>query len=239
LVNNDARVEPGFVRSMVGVARGDQRIGAVGCRNLELEEPTRLWGAYGELTYGPFVVRMAGQGEPDGELWRTRREVDWVIGNGSLWSCAAIAEVGLLDEEFFAYHDDVDWSVRFQRAGYRVVYAGDISILHRGGGSSDIREEHFFPLPYFLGRNGILFARKHAGPIDLLRYAFWSNAAMLGRWLRAVASRLLPFAPQRDGQGHRYWDWEVSYARGVADGLRRRPAAFGTAAAANAPPRDR
>jgi len=225
LVNNDARVSAGFVRAMVDVARGDDRIGALGCRNLELEDPTRLWGAYGELTYGPFVVRMAGQGAADGERWWIRRDVDWVIGNGSLWSCAAIGAVGLLDEDFFAYHDDVDWSVRFHRGGYRVHYAGDISILHRGGGTSDIREEHVFPLPYFLGRNGVLFARKHAAPADLLRYAFWSTAAMLGRWVRAGAARLLPFAPQRDRQGHRYWDWEVSYARGVLDGLRGRPAA--------------
>ena len=226
LVNNDARVSADYLRSMVAVASSDARIAAVGSRNLELENPERLWGAYGELTYGPFVVRTAGQGQADGEQWRTRREVDWVIGNGSLWSCAAIAEVGLLDEELFAYHDDVDWCVRFRGAGYRVLYAGDIAIAHRGGGTSDIREEHFFPLPYYLGRNGILFVRKHAGTVDLLRYACWSGAAMFGRWLRALASRLLPFVPQRDAQGHRYWDWEVSYARGVLDGLRGRRVTF-------------
>lgn len=219
LVNNDARVEPGYLRAMVDAALADSRIAAIGSRNLELEDPRRLWGAFGELTWGPFIVRTAGQGQADGPSWRVRRDVDWVIGNGSLWSCAAIAEVGLLDEELFAYHDDVDWCVRFRRAGYRVVYAGDIAIAHRGGGTSDIREEHFFPLPYYLGRNGILFARKHGSAAERLRYACWSGAAMLARWLRAVATRSLPFLPQRDREGHRYWDWEVSYARGVVDGL--------------------
>lgn len=219
LVNNDARVSPGYLRAMVAAA-GDSRIAALGSRNVELENPDRLWGAYGELTWGPFIVRTAGQGQPDGPAWHVRRDVDWVIGNGSLWSCAAIAEVGLLDEDLFAYHDDVDWSLRFRRAGYRVVYAGDIAIAHRGGGTSDIREEHFFPLPYYLGRNGVLFARKHAAAAEMLRYATWSGAAMLGRWLRAIAARLLPFLPQRDRAGHRYWDWEVAYARGVVAGLR-------------------
>ena len=88
--------------------------------------------------------------------------------------------------------------------------------------SSDPKRQHFFPLPYFLGRNGILFARKHAGAIDWLRYACWSNAAMLARWVRALATRLLPFVGDRDREGHRYWDWEVSYARGVLDGWRGR-----------------
>ncbi len=222
LVNNDAQAPRDYVSSLVAVAEDDPTIGALGCRNLELEDPTRLWGAYGALTYGPFVVRMEGQGQADAVEWRVRKDVDWVVGNGSLWRCAAIAEVGLLDEDLFAYHDDVDWSVRFRRAGYRVCYAGDIAIHHRGGGTSDPREEHFFPLPYFLGRNGILFVRKHARPSEVVRYVFWSNAAMLGRWIRAAASRLLPFVPERDPAGHRYWDWEVSYARGVVDGLRGR-----------------
>lgn len=233
LVNNDAEVSPTFVSQMVAVAESDPSIGAVGARNVELEDSTRLWGAYGVLTYGPFVVRMEGQGQLDGERWEIRKDVDWVIGNGSLWRCAAIAQVGLLDEELFAYHDDVDWSLRFRRAGHRVLYAGDIMILHRGGGSSDPRREHFFPLPYFLGRNGILFVRKHARFAEAARYAFWSNAAMLGRWIRALASRVFPFVPERDREGHRYWDWEVSYARGVIDGLRNKtpdPALTGRAA---------
>lgn len=221
LVNNDAEAGPGLLRELVEVARGDPSIGAVGCRNLALDDPTRLWGAYGELTYGPFVVRTAGQGAPDAETWRVTRDVDWVIGNGSLWSCAAISEVGLLDEDFFAYHDDVDWCVRLREHGYRVVYAGHVSILHRGGGTSDVRREHVFPQAYFLARNGVLFVRKHASAAQALRFCFWCGAAMLGRWVRAALSRL-PGFPERDRQGNRFWEWEASYARGIVDGLRGR-----------------
>ncbi len=227
LVNNDAEVEKGYLRALVEVAESDPRIGAVGCRNLELDETSSLWGAYGKLTYGPFVVRMAGQGAADAEAWRVTRDVDWVIGNGSLWRCAAIAEVGMLDEDLFAYHDDVDWSVRFRAAGYRIVYAGHVSILHRGGGTSDPRREHAFPLPYFLGRNGVIFARKHASAVEKIRYAFWSGSAMLARWLRALLFRVLPGVSDIDRNGHRYWDWEVAYARGVLDGLRGRSGSAG------------
>ncbi len=218
LVNNDAVVDPTFVSSMVRSALADPTIGALGCRNLQMENPDKLWGAYGLLTYGPFVVRMAGQGADDGPLWQGQRDVDWIIGNGSLWSCAAIEDVGLLDEAYFAYHDDVDWCVRFHEGGYRVLYDGTIAILHRGGGTSDARQEHVFPLPYFLARNGILFTRKHGSPLQRVRYTLWSTAAMLLRWVRALCSRI-PGFPERDRNGHRYWDWEVSYARGLRDGL--------------------
>ncbi len=219
LVNNDAEVAEGYLTGLVAASSGDERIGAVGCRNLELENPSRLWGAYGTITYGPFVVRMEGQGVPDDSSWSGARDVDWIIGNGSLWRCSAIERAGLLDEDFFAYHDDVDWCVRFRTAGYRISYTGSVSILHRGGGSSDIRKEHFFPLPYFLGRNGVLFVRKHASWANTVRFAFWCSAAMAGRGLRALATRLIPWLPQYDARGHRYWDWEVSYWRGIIDGL--------------------
>ena len=224
LVNNDAEVKPDFLSLLVDLGESDPSIGAIGCRNIELDKASTLWGAYGVLTYGPFVVRMAGQGSADSEEWRVLRDVDWVIGNGSLWRCRLIEEIGMLDEDFFAYHDDVDWSVRFRRAGYRVVYAGYVSIMHRGGGTSDPQREHVFPLPYYLGRNGVLFVRKHARPLEKLRYAFWSGLAMFARWLRALLCRILPGLSEYDRNGHRYWDWEVSYARGVIDGLRGAPA---------------
>lgn len=222
LLNNDALLTEESIGELVRVMETDARIGVVGGRNLQLEEPGRLWGAYGELTFGPFVVRTTGRGELDGAVWQTQRDVDWVIGNGSLWRAEAIREVGLLDEDFFAYHDDVDWCVRARRAGYRVVYAGSAAILHRGGGSSDTTQRHSFPLPYFLGRNGVLFVRKHARWHERLRFAFFCGAAMAARWVRAVVMRAWR---GRSAQPD-HWAFESAFLRGLLDGLRHRPVPF-------------
>src|SRR5262249_37908917 len=153
------------------------RIGVVGCRNVLMEDPTRLWGAYGRLTYGPFVGLAAGLRQPDGPRWQQVVDADWVIGNGYLWRRAALASVGLLDEQFFGYHEDVDWCLRARRAGYRVVYAGTAAIIHKGGSSSDARERRRFPMHYFLGRNGILFVRKHASPWQAARFVLTCGGA--------------------------------------------------------------
>jgi GT2 family glycosyltransferase len=224
IINSDTEVTPEMVDELVRVAESDPRIAVVGCRNVLMEDPRRLWGAYGMLTYGPFVVRSAGQAETDGPPWHTVRDVDWVIGNGYLWRRAALERVGLLDEQFFGYHEDVDWCLRARRAGYRIVYAGTAAIIHRGGSSSDPRNDHAFPVFYFLGRNGVLLVRKHARLHEAARFAAVCGAVCGARWLRAGLLSLLPGSAR--ARGTRLLAMERAFTHGVIDALRRRPIPF-------------
>jgi len=226
LINNDTEVTPGLVAELVRVAETDPGIAAVGARNLVLEEPRRLWGAYGVLTYGPFVVRTDGHGLLDGPEWQIVKDVDWAIGNAILLRGTALREIGLLDEAFFAYHEDVDWCVRARRAGLRVVYAGTAAILHKGGGSSDPGQPHSFPQWYFLGRNGVLFVAKHATWAERSRFALLCGAALVARAGRALLLRCWPSADARR-RGERQWAMERAFLRGANDGLHQRPVPFG------------
>lgn len=226
IVNMDTEVTADLLGELVRVAESDPRIAVVGCRNLLLEDPRRLWGAYGELTYGPFVVRTAGAGAPDGPAWQVVRDVDSVIGNGYLWRCAALESIGPLDERFFAYHEDLDWCQRARQAGYRVVYAGTAAILHKGGSTSDRRQARVVPQSYFLGRNGILFVQRHAGRAERARFAILCAAAFAGRWLRASGLSLLPSRTRSGARGRELRAFEAAFLRGALDGLRGRPVPF-------------
>jgi len=226
IINSDTEVTPDMIDSMVRSAEADPRIGVVGCRNLLMEDPSRLWGAYGVLTYGPFVVRAAGQGEADGPAWRQQRDVDWVIGNGYLWRRSTLEKVGLLDESFFGYHEDVDWCLRARAAGYRVVYAGAAAIIHKGGSSSDPDQAKQFPVGYFLGRNGVRVVHKHASPAQALRFALTCAAAFTARLGRALLLSAAPATTATGRRGRAFLARERAYARGVWDALRGRPIPF-------------
>jgi hypothetical protein len=77
----------------------------------------------------------------------------------------ALRRVGLLDEAFFAYHEEVDWCARAREAGGRVVYWPDAVVTHTGRGShGSVRSVRI--RKYFGARNTILFARKHAGAVE-------------------------------------------------------------------------
>jgi GT2 family glycosyltransferase len=224
IANSDTEMTADLVSELVRVAESDPRIAVVGCRNVLMEDPRVLWGAYGELTYGPFVVRTAGERAADGEGWRVVRDVDSVIGNGYLWRRAALEQVGLLDEEFFGYHEDLDWCLRARRAGRRVVYAGTASIIHKGGSSSDRRQTRSFPMSYFLGRNGVLFVRKHASRLETARFALLCGAALGYRWLRAL---LVAAAGAGGEHGRAFLSMERGFTKGLWDALRDKPVPFG------------
>lgn len=215
LINSDTEVTAGLVGELVRVAESDPRIAVVGARNLLLEEPTRLWGAYDTLTFGPFAVRSDGAHQPDGPQWQVVRDVDVAIGNGYLWRRAALEEIGLLDESLFGYHEDVDWCLRARRAGWRVVYAGTAAILHQGGSSSAPGARRVFPQAYFLGRNGVRIAQRYGSPAQQARFAF----ACLG----ACAFRAARAALRRDPAGVAR---ERTYLQGALDAWRGRPIPF-------------
>jgi GT2 family glycosyltransferase len=226
LINSDTEVTPDMITTLVDVAETDPRIGVVGCRNVLMEDPSRLWGAYGRLTYGPFVSLAAGQRAVDGPRWQQVVDADWVIGNGYMWRRSALEEVGLLDEQFFGYHEDVDWCLRARRAGYRVVYAGTAAIIHKGGSSSDTRERRRFPMHYFLGRNGVLFVRKHANAWQTVRFVLMCGGAWAFRLARAALLGLLPHDTDSGRRGAQFRAMEAAFSRGVVDALLGRPTPF-------------
>lgn len=192
LLNNDTEVHPELVTELVRVAQTDARIGAVGAKNLQLENPRGIWSAYGELTYGKELVRVIGKGEPDGPVYCEVRDVDWLIGNGIMMGRAAVEAVGGFDEQFFGYHEDVDWCVRAHGQGFRLVFNGGAIVFHKGFGAAKGTRPVVFPVLYFLGRNGILFARKHASVWQRTRF----SALFLAEVLRLFVSGRLGKEPR-------------------------------------------
>ncbi len=58
------------------------------------------------------------------------REVDWLLGACLLVRRLAIDQVGLMDERFFLYFEDVDWCRRFWQAGFKVYYLAEAEMVH-------------------------------------------------------------------------------------------------------------
>ncbi|HVM96416.1 MAG TPA: glycosyltransferase family 2 protein, partial [Candidatus Acidoferrales bacterium] len=186
LLNNDTELHPDMLDELVRVAESDPRIGAVGTKNILMQDHSLVWGAYGELRYDRDLVRLIGSRQPDGPLFTCVKDVDWVIGNGVMKSRAAIETVGGFDENFFGYHEDVDWCERARQSGFRIVYNGHAVIYHKGFGAAHPDSKMPFPVLYFLGRNSIIFARKHATLPQLVKFvtlffsgvAFWMVSAL-------------------------------------------------------------
>jgi len=177
LLNNDVRLRRGACAAAVTRLAVDPRIAAVGPKVLSREDPSRLWLAWGEVTYRQSLVALRGAGEPDGPQFAQQRDVQWIAGCAMWLRREALEAIGLLDEAFFAYHEEVDWCTRARETGWRVVYCPAAVVTHTGrgaaGGTAAVRIRK-----YFAARNTILFARKHATPAQRLKLACFLAASL-------------------------------------------------------------
>ena len=176
-------------------------------RVLSASDPSRVWMAYGRLTYRAALVERVGHGEPDRSDDGGPREVDWVSGCAVLLTRRALEEVGLFDEFFFAYHEDVDWCTSARARGYAVVYSPAARVIHHGGGSN-AASGGGEAVRYLCARNTVLFARKHAGLVSWLRLAVTIGGSLPRAYLRL----------RRHGGAGRLRD----LVRGYRDGLLKR-----------------
>jgi GT2 family glycosyltransferase len=86
-------------------------------------------------------------------------EVDCVVGAFMLVRSKAIQEVGLLDETFFMYGEDIDWCYRIKSANWKVVYYSDAKIIHYKGSSFSKKQNT--RLTYEFYRAMYIFYNKH------------------------------------------------------------------------------
>ena len=68
------------------------------------------------------------------------REVDWVGGAAMFVRRDLLEEVGLLDEKFFLYFEDIDWCYRFKKQGYKIIHIAGQSLTHISGEKRDLPE---------------------------------------------------------------------------------------------------
>ena len=126
------------------------------------------------------------------------RTVD-ILG-GCFWLVRrdAIAQVGLLDESFFMYGEDMDWCRRFWLAGWKLYFVPQSKIIHYGGGSSSNSPLHFFIEKQ---RADLHYWTKHHSAPALVCYFFISCLHLV---LRAVASVFALCFSKTGRQDHAY-----------------------------------
>ncbi len=88
--------------------------------------------------------------------------IDHPLGACLIVRREAIQRVGLMDEGFFMYCEEVDWCYRIKQAGWKIYYTPDAEIIHHGGQST---RQNAGPMLVQLHRSRDRFFRKHYGPI--------------------------------------------------------------------------
>ena len=169
LLNPDTILPPGALSNMMDFISLRPRAGVVGPRLVladgKLDKACRRSFPSPEVSF----YRMTGLGIlfPNSRRCgaynltyldeNQEAEIDSAVGACMLLRSQAIQDVGLLDESFFMYGEDLDWCYRIKQAGWKVLYNPDCTVLHYKKASS----RHSRKALYEFYRAMLLFYRKH------------------------------------------------------------------------------
>ncbi len=184
LLNNDTVVRPRWLEALVEAAGADERVGGVASKLLFKHEPGRINSAglhlYRDGRGGDRGFREADEGQYEDEA-----EVFGACGAAVLLRRAMLEDVGLFDERFFLYYEDLDLAWRARLRGWRFRYAPRSVVYHVHCGTSGEASPLF---TYFVERNRVFLALKN-GPPQLAARALAVFAAKAALQWTAVLTR--------------------------------------------------
>ncbi len=158
LVNNDAVVAPDAIAGFARAAEAHPGAGMLAGKLYLADRPERVWYAGQRFLAGlGYSGRHRGEGRRDGPRYERIRPTDRANGALMAVSRAAIDEIGLLDEELFAYVEDVDWSLRAREAGYEILFVPGARGWHRVGASTAGAAHN----SYYGTRNMVVVCERH------------------------------------------------------------------------------
>jgi GT2 family glycosyltransferase len=147
LINSDARLSPGCLDRMLAQLAADPHAGAVGPRLVYPDGTWQRWTAgrapslRAATNYYLFLERLFpgrrwSRGLFLGQDVRAPFQPDWVCSACMLLRRSALDQVGLLNERYFVYMDDIDLCQRLRDAGWHVWYYPDAEAVHIAGQST-------------------------------------------------------------------------------------------------------
>lgn len=131
LLNNDTTVDPDMIREMVDVAEQDSSIGLLGPKIYYHHDPELLWYAGGRVNLVQGRLWHTGIREKDRGQYDQVSEVDYVTGCALMIRNEVAHRIGLIDTAYTLYCEDVDYSIRAGKAGYRLILVPSAKMWHK------------------------------------------------------------------------------------------------------------
>lgn len=172
LLNNDTLVAPDFLKHLLAVVKNNPQIGIVAPkiyfaagyefhknRYKKAQLGKVIWYAGGLIDWRNMYGSHRGVDQVDTGQFDELTETDFATGCCMLIRAEVFSKIGFLDDRLFLYLEDLDFSLRAKRVGYRIIYVPQARIWHKNAAGSGVGS----PLhDYYLARNRQLIGRRYA-----------------------------------------------------------------------------
>lgn len=206
ILNNDTILDKNLVYELLNAFDKDLKIGIISpkiyfAKGFEFHKDRYkreylgnvLWYAGGDMDWNNVIGKHRGVDEVDKGQCDIEREIDFSSGCCMAVKKEVFEKVGFLNEKYFLYYEDNEYSQRVKRTGYKVVYTPKAVLWHKnagsaGGSGSNLQD-------YYITRNRLLFGLAYAplkARLALLRESFklliagryWQKRGVLDFYLR-------------------------------------------------------
>jgi GT2 family glycosyltransferase len=131
LFNNDAIADKDWLRYLVEATEKDGKVGVVTCKFMDIDG--KHLDSTGDQYTNWGLPYPRGRGEPVNDSYDDQIDIFAASGGASLYKVKMFKDIGLFDEDFFAYYEDVDLSFRAQLAGWKIRYCPKAIAYHQIG----------------------------------------------------------------------------------------------------------
>jgi len=174
LVNNDVILASDAVSKLIHAGESDPTIGALGPVQLKYGDPTQIVSAGGYYDWKRGIV-VQNEAKPS-----HNREVKFLSGAALMLKKTVLEKVGMLDEEYYFYGEDVDLCTRIINHGFKLVCVASSIVEHHVRGSTAKSPFH----TYHITRTRWILMRKHASLFAWLYFIpFFVKNSLLGEFL--------------------------------------------------------
>lgn len=141
LLNNDTKIKKGFIKNLLNTIKSDEKIFSVEAKMIQYNRPEKVDSA--GTFYNALGWAFARGNGKSSSKYNKRCETFASCAGAALYRKQMLEELGLFDEKFFAYLEDIDIGYRAKLHGYRNVYEPKAVVYHVGSASSGAKYNAF------------------------------------------------------------------------------------------------
>lgn len=160
LLNNDTEIDSNMIECLLNCAERNTR-SVIIPKIYYSDDRNRIWSAGGSISPVVRKIRHDGLNQMDKGQFEKERKVEFATGCCLLIPRNVLAKTGKLDERFFLYYEDVEYSLRLLRLGIAIYYCPKAYMYHKVGASSKGAESSL--CAYYISRNWLLCSKENLG----------------------------------------------------------------------------
>jgi len=184
ILNNDTIVDPLMIESLLDCVSSEKG-NAVASPRMFLDGPDTLWFTHGVASLRTGVFSNPAHGRKYGPGFDRPLQMDWGSGCCLLIPRKVYDIVGGFDDRFFAYCEDIDWTLRCREHGFRLLYCPTAKLWHWAGTAAKHKPVFY---RYLSTRNHLWVMRKHVTGVTFLCFCLIFPARVGFRLSKLVLS---------------------------------------------------